>query len=377
MESRFWSHRVGVSLLVTFSAVILAACSGGLNESPEGVQLEPAATATSYSGRATAVQANVLGTATVRLADAGPLPPEGGTDEETLLTGSIDGLLTTGVLSASTSGQGQRTLSEASTADLNLTVAGVTITADVLEATALARCRNNDNTTPNLRASSQVTGLTINGTAVTVTGQPNQVIELPLGAGQIIVNERVRSVSGNTGSLTVNALRVVVTGVGEVVISSAQAGITCVNEGGGGGGGSGDFVSGSGRLRCDDGSCVVFGISGGRRPNGTLRSGLTIVDREAGIRVRGTGATSYEVVDANTRILRGTATVNGRSGFTYEVRVTDNGPSGDTFEITVFDSDGNVVYRCVAQVTCGYLNVFVPRANPGPSRPAPPCSCSA
>jgi len=45
--------------------------------------------------------------------------------------------------------------------------------------------------------------------------------------------------------------------------------------------------------------------------------------------------TAYAVVDTTTRHIEGTAEINGQSGFTYQVDVSDNGEPGrnDTFMI--------------------------------------------
>src|SRR5258708_24214477 len=96
-----------------------------------------AATTTSFSGQATAVQANVLGTKTT-FADTGPLPASGGAQQTSLLTASVPQLISAEVLHASTVGQGDRSRSEASVASFNLTVGGNTIGADFLMARALA-----------------------------------------------------------------------------------------------------------------------------------------------------------------------------------------------------------------------------------------------
>src|SRR3989449_8221025 len=93
------------------------------------VSASPASPATSYSGRATVLQATVLALSPVLLADAGPLPPEGGAREASLLNASVPGLLTAEVLHASTVGKGNASRSEASVAELSLTVAGNTISA--------------------------------------------------------------------------------------------------------------------------------------------------------------------------------------------------------------------------------------------------------
>src|SRR6266852_6332090 len=79
------------------------------------------ADATQFSGQATGVQATVLGLPRVTLSDTGPLPAAGGALDSSLLSASVPGLLTANVLHSATVGQGNRSRSEASVADLNLT----------------------------------------------------------------------------------------------------------------------------------------------------------------------------------------------------------------------------------------------------------------
>jgi hypothetical protein len=68
--------------------------------------------------------------------------------------------------------------------------------------------------------SSTISNLSINGTPIYVTGAPNQAVWIP--GGQVIINEQ--SIS-STGTAVVNAIHVTVTGVADVVIASATAGI--------------------------------------------------------------------------------------------------------------------------------------------------------
>ena len=78
-----------------------------------------AASTTLFSGQATVVDANVLGIKTT-LADTGPLPESGGAQQTSLLTASVPQLLSAEVLHATTVGQGDRSRSEASVAQLEL-----------------------------------------------------------------------------------------------------------------------------------------------------------------------------------------------------------------------------------------------------------------
>src|SRR5438128_1911507 len=81
-----------------------------------------------YSGRAYVVQATVLGTQLPRVADTGDLPSTGGAQEASLVTvppislGSAGAFNGAEVAHATTVGQGNASRSEASVADLSLTV---------------------------------------------------------------------------------------------------------------------------------------------------------------------------------------------------------------------------------------------------------------
>ncbi|OLB16177.1 MAG: hypothetical protein AUH12_07315 [Gemmatimonadetes bacterium 13_2_20CM_69_8] len=184
----------------------------------------PSATqATSYSGHATVVQAKLFGPvpAAVTLVDAGSLPSSGGAREASLLDASVPGLLTAEVLHATSVGQGNASRSEASVAELALTVGTNSISAGFLEARATAMCTDGGATAS---GSSHIARLSVNGQVIQVDGTPNQTVLLPNGTGKVVINEQT---SGGAGDITVNALHVSVDGVADVIISSAHADITC------------------------------------------------------------------------------------------------------------------------------------------------------
>ncbi len=279
-----------------------------------------------FSGQATVVQATVLGIKTI-ISDTGPLPPSGGAQEASLLTASVPGLVTAEVSHASTVGQGDSSRSEASVANLNLTVGGNTIAADFLMSRAEAACAAG---VAAATGSSEIVGLVINGQSIVVAGSPNQTIALP--NGRVVINEQSSSVSGNRADLSVNALHVVVNGVADVIISSAHADITCR----GGCVGANDFVTGGGWITgTSSGAEANFGVAGGIK-SGAFWGHLTYIDHgPGGPKVRGTGVTAYLVVNDTTRHIEGTAEINGQGGFTYQVDVSDNGEPGrnDTFAL--------------------------------------------
>jgi len=296
-----------------------------------------AAACSAFGGRATVVQANALGVVPVVLSDTGNLDSTGGAKEAALLNTSVPGLATAEVMHATAVGQDNYSRSEASVASLNLTMLGNTISADFLMARANANCGTGGAT---VGGSSEIAGLVVNGQSVVVTGSPNQTISLP-GGVMIILNEQVSSVQGGNGSISVNALHVTAPGVADALVSTALAviGPLLVVGGGGGGGNCEDFVTGGGWIT-KDGAKGNFGVAGGIR-KGEFWGHLEYIDHGKGMKVKGTGVTAYTsdpdpIANPNTRIIQGTADIDGESG-TYTVKVTDNGEPGrgDVFMISL------------------------------------------
>lgn len=170
------------------------------------------ATTPTPSGQAAAVRSTALGQ-TTSLADTGTL---GGADDArnaSQLSGAVPGLLAAEVLQATTIGWSDQAASDASLANLGMTVAGIGISADFVmaSATALAGAAGS--------GESLVENLAINGTPIEVSGAANQVVNI-LG-GRIVINEQQAS----AGGIVVNALHVIVDGVADVVVGSASAAI--------------------------------------------------------------------------------------------------------------------------------------------------------
>jgi len=178
----------------------------------------PTAGASTVTGQATAAQVvllGLLGTATsTSLASTGI----SGTNAESdvaQLAGSIPSLLGAEVLNATTYSYPDQVDSTASLANLGLSVAGITISADsvVAQASQVLGAAGS--------GSSYIDNLAINGVPISVSGDPNQTISIP--GGQVVLNEQTIS---STGSAVVNAIHVTVNGVADVVIASATAGIS-------------------------------------------------------------------------------------------------------------------------------------------------------
>ena len=275
---------------------------------------------TTYSGQATVVQATVLGQS-LQLVNAGPLPPEGGAAEDNLLVATVPGLLSAEVLHAATVAGGSHSRSEASVANVTVTAGGNTITAGFLMARAEARCTDG---TASASGSSEIVLLTINSQTIVVSGEPNQTIGLPTGS--VVINEQRRD---GAGAITVNALHVVVTGVADVVVSSAHADIGCPTApppppppGCPG------FVTGGGWITVTPSQAKGnFAVAGGIK-NGGLWGHLSYQDHGPnGPKVKGTGVTGYTVISETSRRIDGTADIDGQAG-TYQVDVTDAGEPG-------------------------------------------------
>src|SRR5436305_540417 len=171
-----------------------------------------ASSTTTYSGQAYVVQATVPPLAPIRISDTGPLPSTGGAEETSLLDvppvslGSAGGLNGADVAHAAAIAQGNASRSEASVADLSVTLVGNTITAEFLMSNAAATCSGSS---PSVSGNSDLANLTVNNQSIPVSGATNQTVLLPLGAGKIVINEQSSSVSGQSGSMDVNALHVV------------------------------------------------------------------------------------------------------------------------------------------------------------------------
>lgn len=300
-----------------------------------------AAACSAFGGRATVVQANALGIGSVVLSDTGNLDSTGGVKTASLLSTSVDGLVALNVMHATAIAKEDHSQSEASVANLNLTVAGNIITADFVVPRATAYCGRRG---AEVSASTEIDGLVVNGQTIPVTGSPNQTLSLT-GGVMLILNEQTSSVQDQDGSITVNALHVTAPGVVDAVIASSFAAVSggspvsihpMIGIGGGGGGGC-DFVTGGGWIsNTPNGGKGTFGVGGGMR-QGAFWGHLEYQDHGAGMNVHGTGVTAYTVGSAGpaSRHIEGTAEVNHQSGFTYMIDVSDNGEPGrnDTFDI--------------------------------------------
>ena len=130
------------------------------------------------------------------------------------ITGGIPSLLTGETLHAVTIGYPDQIDSEASLAALALNVAGTSIGADFVMSRATAVAGG-------ATGASNIDGLAINGAPIPVSGDPNQTIGIP--GGVLVLNEQQTLPDG---TLVVNALHAIVSGVADVAVASAMAGLS-------------------------------------------------------------------------------------------------------------------------------------------------------
>src|SRR5919202_2987685 len=126
-----------------------------------GVTTAATATATTFSGSATVVNANVPALGVNEQLGATNVYPSGSSafsDHRSLLDVAIPGLLAAEIGHASTVGKGNVSRSQTSLANLDLTVAGNTIGASFLSARAMAVCGPGG---PSVSGSSEIADLVI------------------------------------------------------------------------------------------------------------------------------------------------------------------------------------------------------------------------
>ena len=123
-------------------------------------------------------------------------------------------LVSADVPSARVIGYVDEIASDSYLASLNLTLAGITITAGSAEAAARAALDGSSRI-----ATSYISNLTVNGLQITIDGTVNQTVPFP--GGQVVINEQQIL---SDGTLVVNALHATVSGVADVVVASAAAG---------------------------------------------------------------------------------------------------------------------------------------------------------
>jgi hypothetical protein len=167
-----------------------------------------------------------------------------------------------------------------------------------------------------------------------VTNEANRIISVP-GVFTLIINEVIVSQDATSNSITVNALHLYTSGV-EIVVSHAHSDITCGAQTGGGTIPH-DFVTGGGFIYLTgekaDHNHGNFGFVAGYKPGkATLSGQLNYIDHLSGMHLKSASVDTYTVGagpgTGPARTFSGSATVDGKSGYTYVVTVQDNAEPG-------------------------------------------------
>ena len=198
--------------LSRFSVIVAAALAAVT------VGVSSASAATSFSGQARPLSVSAFG-ASVNIGNTGALPSSGGSQSASLTNLNVLGLVSVGLLQGTTSGSGSQSTSSASLVTVSIPIIG--LTADVVKSTSTAQCSG---TTPSVSGTSELLNVTLLGLPISAP-MPNVAITLP-GGISVMLNEQTSSVSGNQGSITVNAIHVTGPGI-DIVVSSAESDITC------------------------------------------------------------------------------------------------------------------------------------------------------
>jgi hypothetical protein len=348
------------------SIVVLLVLSSGV------VHPNPTTTATGFSGRAIGVSVTIPSVAALTpavaltLADTGPLPPQGGELDATVLTVNTQ-YAQADVLLSVTNGFDQTAKSEVAVADVTLLPGTANqVTAELVHSEAVATCSG-------VSGGSELVNLRVAGQTITLSGQPNQQYSIP-GVLTLMINEQTSSSAGGTNSITVNALDLTTAAGIQVIVSSAHSDITCTTSTTTSTtsatttatttvtttatttvtttatttstpppAGKKDFMTGGGYITVN-GYHANFGFVAGYKPGKTTPSGqLTYIDHGTGMRAKATSIENYYSPSpcsdpCTTRTFNGQAEVNGVSGYSFTVTATDNGEPGighDYFSITL------------------------------------------
>ena len=306
------------------------------------------ASSTVYSGQAVALRIDGVTqpvSGPIIICDTGPLPSSGGFIQRHESNVNIaSGALTLAEAAASVSGSGPQAAAESTLTDYRVEFVvddgghrhHALIQADFIHASVSASVDKKG--VVSLQKHVVIQNLRVNGQVITVTGAPNQRVDLPPEVGGwLILNEQASVRGSGSGDIGVSAIHFYVCHCIEGHVGFVNAGISCS-------GGPppppedcGKVTGGGWITGTPSGEKGTFGVSGGIR-RGAFWGHLTYNDHGAKLKVQSTAVTGFQndTASPNGRIIRYNVTINGAPG-TATVRVVDNGEPGrnDIFEITL------------------------------------------
>jgi hypothetical protein len=221
----FWALGLALLSLASCSKPEVLDTNGSDQVSAEGRKNSPSAVST-YGGSATALNATIttiengiVVSDQTLVANTGLLAASGGSLSATEPQANIQEMVIAENLNASISGEANQTVAQSTVGSMNLSVNGNVITVGTVTATASSTCGATS-------GSSTVTNLVVNGTPITVTGAPNQVVFLQ-GGGFIMINEQSVSKKGKVQAITVTALRIVIPNAADVRLAAVRTEVKC------------------------------------------------------------------------------------------------------------------------------------------------------
>jgi hypothetical protein len=182
------------------------------------------------------------------------------------------------------------------------------------------------------------------GSPVTLSGGKATLVTSLLPAG---IDNMAASYSGNSNlnhSIS-NSVKVTVATTVTTTVTTTVPGVT-----------SGK-VTGGGHI----GKGVNFGFEVNADNNGKkkIKGNLEYADKNPKIKLHSNNMTSLSIDPSHTQVsFSGKARVNGTSGFTFSVSITDPDKKGehDTFSITITDGSGKIIYQNSGQVK-GHIEI--------------------
>ena len=224
--SILWSVMLTTLFFTSCQTEDLASPSGRETSEVLEARRGPQSGVITFGGQATGLNATITTTQNgtvvsnqTILSQTALLPTTGGSLTASHGEAIIEGALTVDTLTASISGQGNQTTSNASATGLNVTVNGNTITADYVASTATATCGATS-------GSSTIQNLVVNGNPVTITGAPNQTVYLSAGSF-IIINEQSTNKKVKGKNINVSALHIIIPNGADIRVATARAEIKC------------------------------------------------------------------------------------------------------------------------------------------------------
>lgn len=202
----YFSRRLWLQTLAWFAAFPMLAFGQEFYQSP------------TFAGHAVALQVTQSEADPVALAETGLAPAKGGQRQNFMRdTPPIPGV-SAHLLYALTVGNASQDQSQAALASLDITLGSHHVSALWVESAATA---NAEFLNVSTSGKSAVVGLMVDGQPVAVTGEANQTITL--SDGFLIINEQTGLSNRHFGTLTVNALRLLVDGAGSITAASSTA----------------------------------------------------------------------------------------------------------------------------------------------------------